>query len=106
MPRVGRCANNVRPLCTSCTMTATPVRGTPWSRNARAISRGSAALASAVANVSRTATRMRDSTVSGLLDDFERAGNELAEFIVAGHIGRHEIDGGADRPQQQLALEA
>ena len=40
------------------------------------------------------------------LDDLERARDEQRELVVGQDVGRHEVDGAADRPQQQPAREA
>ena len=97
---------------TSCTTIADARRAaSPASRNARATSRGSAAARGCAPTPSATRRPARGalaaeasprrltrrSTIS------QRALDEQRELVVGDDVGRHEVDGAADRPQQQLA---
>src|SRR5687768_16597860 len=74
---------------------------------ARAIGSGSCADAAEVKRraIESSAARMGELCRRQGVEERGRAGDEQLDLFVADYVGRHEIDGGTDGTQQELALE-
>src|SRR5690242_8131626 len=76
----------------------------PASRNARPTARGSTACALAATSAITTAA-WRHARTLRRIEHLERALDEESEFVIGQRIGRHEVDGAADRAQHELAAQ-